>query len=262
MGGVSLNRWFSIFATALLVATFCRSAPAEPTPVDVHVIAKGSKFVGTSMGGAEIVIRDADTAEILAQGKTSGSTGDTFRIMMKPSPHHASISTDDAAVFHAVLDIDRPRRIEVTARGPLAQPQAINTTSATQWIVPGRALTGGDGLLLTLPGLVVDVLAPPAGRKLSGTKQSVPLRANVRMICGCPITPDGLWPAEKLEVAAIIYRDGVEQRLTPLEYAGQPSQFETVLEIDKAGVYEVVVFAHDPTDGNTGVDKATIVVSE
>ncbi len=45
-----------------------RRVLAEPTHITVHVLAKGAKFIGTSMGGVEITIRDADTGELLAKG--------------------------------------------------------------------------------------------------------------------------------------------------------------------------------------------------
>lgn len=237
-------------------------ALAEPTAIDVRVISKGAKFVGTSMGGVEVVIRDAQTSEILAQGKTKGTTGDTAKIMTESAPHHAPVSTENAAVFRAVLDLSEPRRVKVTARGPLAQRQAENTASVTQWVVPKKPLTGGDGLVLELPGFAVNVLAPPAHIHLVGTPQSTQLRANVCMMCGCPITPGGLWDADRFEVAAFIYRDGEKRREVPLEYAGQPSQFHATLEVDQTGVYEVIVYAYDPANGNTGVDKTTFIVAE
>ena len=49
---------------------------------------------------------------------------------------------------------------------------------------------------------------------------------------------------------------------TPLAYAGQASQFRAVLEINEARTYEVVVFAYDPANGNTGLDKTTFIVTE
>ena len=40
------------------------TASAEPTEITVRVLGKDSKFVGTSMGGMRIVLRDAVTGEI------------------------------------------------------------------------------------------------------------------------------------------------------------------------------------------------------
>jgi hypothetical protein len=209
-----------------------------------------------------VVIRDAATGELLAQGKTAGSTGDTAKIMTEQAVHHSAVSTEDAAVFHGKIDIAEPRRVRITARGPLAQPQAINTVGATQWVVPGKPLTGGDAFLLELPGFVGDVLSPPAHVKLAEIPTSVSLHANVCMMCGCPVTPAGLWDANQFEIAAMMYRDGAKPREVPLDYAGQPSQFRATMQIDQAGSYRVVVFAYDPANGNTGVDKTTLLVTE
>ncbi len=244
----------------IALGTFSGASVAEPTAIDVRVMSKGAKFIGTSMGGVEVVIRDADTGAILAHGRTEGTTGDTDALMKRKAVHHAPVATEDSAVFRAVVDLAEPRVVKVTARGPLAQRQAANVATVTQWIVPGRPVTGADGLVLELPGFVVDVLAPPAHTTLSGPRHSLSLRANVCMMCGCPVTPGGLWDADQFEVAGIVHRDGEKLATVPLEYAGRASQFETTLEIDQAGIYEVTVFAYDPENGNTGVDRTTFIV--
>jgi hypothetical protein len=82
------------------------------------------------------------------------------------------------------------------------------------------------------------------------------------MMCGCPITPGGLWDADQFEVAAFVRHDGQKRVELPLEYAGQPSQFQATLEVDRTGLYEVIVYAYDPANGNTGVDKTTFIVTE
>ena len=67
----------------------------------MRVIAKGAKFIGTSMGGVEITIRDADTGELLVKG-VAGGTGDTKRIKAAKSE---PLATPDAAKFDATIDI-------------------------------------------------------------------------------------------------------------------------------------------------------------
>lgn len=47
-------------------------ALAVDTRIDVRVLSKGAKFIGTGVAGAEITIRDAETDELLARGKTVG----------------------------------------------------------------------------------------------------------------------------------------------------------------------------------------------
>jgi len=97
-----MNRRLTALFTSVAAAAFCGPIAAEPTAVDVRVISKGAKFVGTSMGGCEVVIRDAETGEILARGKTAGSTGDTDRIMRAGMKHHEPVShgTEDRQAGH------------------------------------------------------------------------------------------------------------------------------------------------------------------
>jgi len=235
---------------------------ADQTRVEVRVISKAAKFIGTSMGGVAITICDADTGEMLASGKTTGSTGDTAGIMKQRHRHHDSVATDDAAVFRSSLDLDEPRQIRVTVHGPLAQRQAINSASVTQWIVPGKHITGGDGLLLELPGFVVDVLDPPAHQMLDEPPGTVSVKANVTMMCGCPIEPGGLWDASEIEVAAIVKHDGKKLTTVPMQYAGSTSQFSGEVKMDKPGAYAVTVYAYDASNGNTGLDSTTVVVAK
>ena len=186
------------------------------------------------------------------------------------------MADESAAAFRATLDLERPRLVEVEAYGPLAQPQAAHRVSATQWVVPGRDVSAGDGWLLELPGFVVDILDPPEHHKLGGRpdqsarvsqpapafreSQEVPVRVNVTMMCGCPIEPGGLWDADRYEVAAIVTRNGERVGEVALEYAGETSQFAGAIPVNGPGVYDIAVFAHDPYNGNTGLDRTTVVV--
>ncbi|HKK30362.1 MAG TPA: hypothetical protein VKA18_08230 [Alphaproteobacteria bacterium] len=251
----------NILIVALLASVgLSASALAEPTDITVRVISRDAKFIGTSMGGVRVTLRDAGTGELLGQGVTSGSTGDTERIMMEPRARDTVLSRGGAAKFSTTLDLDRPRRIEVTADGPLAQPQSASRVSAVQWVVPGKHLTGGDGWLLEMPGFVVDVLAPPAHVEFQGGPQRVELAANVTMMCGCPIEPDGLWDANRYEVKALIGLEGQDVGEVELAYAGSPSQFSGQVSVDKPGVYDVTIYAYDADTGNTGLDRTTFII--
>lgn len=237
-------------------------AVAEPTDITVRVLAKDSKFVGTSMGGMRVILRDAHTGEVLATGVTKGGTGNTELLMHEDRGRRAQLADDSAAKFHVTLDLDEPRLIEAEAYGPLGQPQAATRVLSTQWVVPGRGVSGGDGWVLDLPGLVVDVLAPPAHVRLPAKTTEVDLRANVVMMCGCPIEPNGLWDADKLEVKAIVKRNGERVADLDLAFAGETSQFATKVPVEAPGDYEVIVYAHDPRNGNTGVDRTTFIATK
>jgi hypothetical protein len=244
---------------ALILVPAC--ARAEPTGITVRVLSKDAKFIGTSMGGMQITLRDAHTGEILASGVTRGGTGDTKRLMHESAGRRAQLSDASAAKFEATLDLAEPRLIEAEAYGPLAQLQSAHRIVSSQWVIPGRSLTGGDGWVLELPGFAVDVLTPPAHVKLSGASK-VDVRANIVMMCGCPIEPKGLWDADKFEVQAIVSRDGKPVTRLPMSYAGETSQFAASVPVDAPGTYDVLVYAYDPANGNTGADRTTFIVDK
>lgn len=245
---------------ALAAIALNTNAHAEPTRIDVRVLSEGAKFVGSSMGGCLITIRDVETGELLASGKTEGNTGDTELIMKSVHRTQDAVSTEGSSVFSAELDIDEPTHIEVIARGPRAQKQAENVVSATQWVVPGKHITGGDAFRLKIRGFIVDIKTPPSHVKYSQSPVTIDLAANVTLMCGCPIEPGGTWDADKFEVTAIVRRNGEIWKTFPLEYAGAISQFATKFEVKETGNYEATVYAFDPANGNTGVDKTTWIL--
>ncbi|QPJ63788.1 MAG: hypothetical protein G3M70_10825 [Candidatus Nitronauta litoralis] len=236
------------------------TAWAEPTNITVRVISKDAKFIGTSMGGALITLRDAQTGEVLAKGTTLGTTGNVNLIMKKDRKRGVPVSSEGSAKFSTTLDLMEPRLIEVTAIGPQAQRQSANRVSATQWVVPGKHITDGDGWLLEMPGFAVDVLAPPVSLKLKGAPKTVEVKASVRMMCGCPIKPDGLWDANHYEVTAMIKKDGKLLNKRLLSFAGKTSLFAGTIQLEKPGTYEIMVYAYDPRNGNTGLDSTTLMV--
>ena len=59
-------------------------AMATATSVNVRVISKDAKFIGSSTGGVSVELRNADTEDRLAEGIVEGGTGDTKRIMREP----------------------------------------------------------------------------------------------------------------------------------------------------------------------------------
>jgi len=246
-------------ATLLLWAG---TASAEPTRLTVRVMAKDAKFIGTSIGGAQITIRDVDTGELLAQGVTEGSTGDTAKLVEDDRERGVRLSSRGSAEFTATLDITEPRQVEITAYGPLAQRQGAARASVTHWLVPGKHVSAADGVILELPGFIVDILSPPGNVTLGDLPVEVPLKVNVTLMCGCLVQPDGLWDADKYEVVALVRRDGASEGKYALEYAGSPSQFLLDMTVHKAGLYDVIVYAYDSLTGNTGLDRVTFRVTE
>ncbi|NJM54967.1 MAG: hypothetical protein HC841_02725 [Verrucomicrobiae bacterium] len=239
---------------------FASVAAAEPTKVTVRAASKDAKFIGSSIGGMRVTLTDTQTGEILATGVTKGTTGDTKRLMNTPRQRGATLSDDKAAKFTATLNLDEPRLVKVTLFGPLTQKQSAVEVSATQWVVPGKHIDAGDAWTIEVPGMIVDVLSPPAHVKLKGAPQTINLQANVMMMCGCPIEPGGIWDAGKFEVVALMTLDGKPLARLPLTYAGKESQFGANFEAKEKGVYEATVYAYDAQNGNTGLDRASFVV--
>jgi hypothetical protein len=242
---------------AILACAVASPLAAEPTALSVHVLAHDAKFIGDSMGGVRISIRDLETGEMLAQGVTRGGTGDTELIMVEPRQRGASLVTEDAAGFSTSLDLDAPRRVEISALGPLDHPGSANSVTVTQWLLPGKDV---DPLILEMPGLVVTLHELPALLRLQNGEVSVPVAARVEMMCGCPLTPDGHWDSDEFEITARLLRDGLPVTGAVLGYAGESSEFEGHAVVTQPGRYEVLVRAHQPRTGNSGVARGTVVV--
>lgn len=251
-----------------------------PTQVCVRVIARDGKFLGDDIGGAQVTVRDGWTKELLTHGVTTGTSGPNGSdgVMCVSLRRGQPLPTTGASAFSFELNLDGPRYIEVTAHGPLAARQSANTVSATQWVYPGKPLTEGNGFLLEIPGLIVQIIEPPT----HFAPKALPLlhiRANVAMMCGCPIDPktgsakiccelpdrDQPWLPEEFEVKAIIRSDGAEPievplAFTPIPPADTPGQFAGVWTPPGAGgTFEITVYAYQRATGNTGVDFATVV---
>lgn len=172
------------FIICFVILFTASTAMAVPTNITVRVRAKDSKFIGTSVGGALVTIKDADTGKILAEGITVGTTGNTERIMITPAKRGVPLSDETSAKFTATIDINEPIHIEVRAYGPLSLRKSANTVSVTQLVFPGKHIISGDALMLELPGLIVDVVNPP-GTVFIPEKNRVTLveiQANVFML--------------------------------------------------------------------------------
>ena len=115
----------------LVLFVLVNGAWAKKTMVVVHVVSKDAKFVGTSMGGALVTVKNADTGEVLAKGRTTGTTGDTEMLMKTNMTRRDPLVDEKAARFIAMVNIDEPTRAEITAMGPAAQRQSANIVSIT-----------------------------------------------------------------------------------------------------------------------------------
>ena len=77
-----------------------------------------------------------------------------------PTSRGAPVSTEGFGEIYRDARSGRATAHRVEAYGPVAQRQSAVTVTSTQWVVPGKDVTGGDAWLLELPGFIVDVVAP------------------------------------------------------------------------------------------------------
>ncbi|MFS1524050.1 hypothetical protein ACL7TT_08040 [Microbulbifer sp. 2304DJ12-6] len=233
-------------------------AETIPTEITVRAKARDAKFIGSSIGGAMVIIRAADTNEILAKGLTQGSTGDTGKIMKTPRERYLPIATG-AAHFTAALDISEPVFVTIEILAPYIKKQARVVAQTQTWLVPGKPISG-DGLVVEIPGMVVDLLSPQTHLYTGLDKSPYEIRANVVMMCGCSITKGGLWDGSKIEVVALVQKDGKTFTTVPLKLRDTMNIFSAPFSTEVPGVYEILVYAYDPKTGNTGVDRSSFIV--
>lgn len=230
---------------------------SQETKIMVRALAADAKFIGTSMGGAKIIIRDVESGKILEEGLTKGITGDTEVILLSASERFKEIITEKTAGYEAILDIDKPTFVSIEAHGPMGKRQAKAISSKELWVIPGRDITG-NGIILEIPGFVIDILSPQTHETISMDTE-IEIKANIVMMCGCPVTEGGTWDAAGYEIKALISSEGEVVKEIALQANQKASTFSESIQLDK-GEYEIVVFAFDPKTGNTGLDKTHIIV--
>jgi hypothetical protein len=255
------------------------SREAVCTKVSVRVIARDGKFLGDDVGGASIIMRDAHTRELLAKGITSGSSGTNGPggVMCARLQRGEPIPTADASLYTAELKLDRPRRVEITAHGPLGFAESANTVTATQWVYPGKDIVEGDGFLLEVPGLIVQIVSPAANSSAARVSE-LGIQAHVAMMCGCPIdyknqeskmvcpelpADEQPWLPDEFEVAAVVDSGSGAPTTVSLQFvptADTPGQFAGTWDQPLPGSHEITVYAYQKATGNTGLATATVFI--
>lgn len=241
----------------LLSVALALPAWAVETPVTVRALSRDAKFIGTSMGGMAVTLRDAATGAVLAEGVTAGGTGDTARLVKAPRARGEVLSGEGDAGFSAMIDIERPTLVEVALHGPVDHPASAVEVTARMWLMPGLGIAADDGWVIEVPGFVVDLDETPATAMVG---ESLTLGAKVTMMCGCPVTPGGLWNAETYKIAAHVSVDGAVLPEVALS-GGEGSRYGAPLTLDRPGLWRIDVYAYDPANGNTGVVSREIRVA-
>jgi hypothetical protein len=249
-------RLLVLLLLAAVVALPAAAQEAVPTQVTVRAVSNDAKLIQDPVGGALIRIEDTETGEVLAEGRQTGDSGSTDKIMRQPHERGATIyDVPGAAKYETTLDLTGPTRVRVTAEGPLDYPQALQSTSKTVTLMPGEDVTG-DGITLTLHGFIVEVLSPAAQDVTPG--EEVPVRARVRMMCGCPTEPGGMWNANRYTIRAQLLHDGRVVAETPLSFAGTTNEYDGTLTVPNEGATEVRVTARDAERVNFGMETAPL----
>ncbi len=227
-------------------------AEAEPTKITIRVISQDAKFVGDGMGGARVTLRDARSRKVLASGVTAGGTGDT-RLIMESKGRSPILATPEAASFTTTIDIDEPTKVNLEVEGPLNRLGSIIHVSAERWIMPGQSTDIGNGWIIELPGLAITPNSTQEGQFLW-------IKAKVELMCGCPITPGGLWDAADYRVEASIWRERRRVNTTPLAFVTSPGGFSVKMPAPGPGRFRLVIFAQNEKTGNSGYHQSTLIV--
>jgi hypothetical protein len=245
----------SIIALFLpLMLALSLPAHAEITQIMIRAKAVDAKFIGTSVGGVRVVVEDAETGEKLDEGWINGDTGNTDTLIKNPIKRGQKLTDDNTAGFVAEVDIEAPRLLRFKLIGPYGYRQSLQEATVTSWVVPGKDLLG-DGITLSMPGFIVDAWT----QVLEGGKVEFYTKAS--LLCGCPITKDGLWKPDNYEAKAILMQDEEKVGEIPLSFTGPMGMFSGKTEIDKSGHYKAIVYLVDQTTGNVGVDRTMFEVN-
>ena len=263
------------------------------TSITVRVQARGGKFLGDDIGGAVVTIRDPETGELFATGTTAGNSGSlsptyaanaSLSTIVTPTPTPGQpptvqwlLATDTSSrktttsALVANFFLDRPRLLKFAAFGPLGGLQSAHRVAVTEWIVPGQNLTQPPGLVLLIPGLLVQVMSPATHTEY-GPGASPPgamdIEANVAMMCGCPISnvANNPWLRSDFDVSAQIREvGGPDVQRVKLDLNGPPSLFTGTYIVPPNNTaapifYEAIITARQLSTGNVGTGTVTFFV--
>lgn len=252
IGGLSRIAILALAVASPSGVSVAQDGAGATTRVMVRVLARDAKLIGSGVGGARVHIVDAVSGEMLAEGRQEGGTGSTDLIMSRPRERGMVVyDTEGTAGFLAELRLSEPTLVNVSAVGPLMYPQAMRSATKQMLLVPGEDVEG-DGVVLELHGFIVEILSP---EPLAPAAPALEVRARVRMMCGCPIEPGGLWDADEKVFVARLKADGRPVVESELVYAGETSLFEGTVEVpaDSRGKdLELEVVVSDRRAGNFG----------
>lgn len=252
-----------IFITLVSLApVVAMPAYAEDTPISVSVLAGDSTFIGNTMGGAQITIRDKTNGDTLASGLTYGGSGDVAKIVTETRARNAILTDDTTAKFETSLDLYTPTVVTVTATGPMAQRQSMMTVSKDILLLPGNDYSAGNGIILELPGFAVDITSPAPNVAMTHSPDTeIMIHANVMKLDGSHLVKGGPWDPSRYKITTRIYKNSMIGGSVDMVPTKEPGEFVSKLKFQEAGIYTVYVTAFDPETKEAGSDSTTIVFS-
>lgn len=254
--------YIRIYFIVILALFGVSSVTAQTTKVTVRALAKDAKFIGTGIGGAYVLIKDNRTQEVLAKGYTEGSSGDTKIVVQDPKFRQQPITDENTAKFVGELNLTDPVFVDIEVTAPANRRHAAITASTQLWVIPGKDILG-DGIVLEIPGFIVDILSPNTHEvflEKDMVNGEIPIKVHLVLMCGCLVQQGGIWDSDNMDVSAIAKLEGRVVDEIALKKSAADNIFETVLPSKGAGNYEIIVTAFDRVTNNTGVDKISFVV--
>ncbi len=253
----------SLFFLILTAGFVTQARAAEETNFVVTVKARNGMFIGTAGGGAQIIIRDRRTGDIMASGTTYGAMGDPALLMADSVKRDAVLASEGTARYEFSIEFWEPTPVTVSATGPLGQPQNAVTVSEDMILIPGKDYTAGNGIMLELPGFAVDLVSPVPNQKFKmNPKVPVTIEANVMTLDGSLVEKDKPWPPERYQVEVHVYKDNLYITTMELPYSEEPGIYSANLEIPMPGIYRLLVTAFDPVTKEAGMDITTVIYEE
>ncbi|HET7234368.1 MAG TPA: hypothetical protein VFJ16_30420 [Longimicrobium sp.] len=244
------------------------------TPILVRVQAKGGKFLGPDAGYSQVTLRNAASGDVLAQGIASGGSGNLLEAFNPSATRQAVVTTQStgaqsllwlsampptlpaAAGLRVSLDLAAPTLVQFTAESLTNDKPNGHSVTQTMWVTPGADLGAEPGVVLVIPGLIVNVLSTTV------EERSLNVTAWVTMMCGCKIDPTLPWlPTEFAVTATVTDAEGNPVAQAPLTF-DTTSTFTPAqpIALPGAGTYTLAVSAVQPAEGNAGSASTTITV--
>ncbi|TKC08538.1 hypothetical protein [Pedobacter frigoris] len=242
-----------IFQTAIGIA--------QTTNVIVRAKAKDAKFLPATLG-VHVTIKNNMTGEVMAKGMATGGSGNTELIMADAISRGQQLADEGTSKFMATLELTEPTFVDVEVYASTNRRNGTKKVTTQVWLIPGKHIVG-DGIVVEIPGFIVDILSPTTQQytRLSTIADGkMLLKASITMACGCVISKGGTWNSDDFTINAIIKRNGTKVTEVPLKFTGVWNNFEVILPVNEKGDYEVHVYAYDPKTGNTGLDKINFTI--